>query len=179
MGGRLEVGGHGLYRGQLWRGGVERLDGQQLVDGGGLGSGLGEAVPGGQRLLFQDSDAVHQALEVLSDPEVGPGTLGRLEQDVESAVELVPGAFEVAERQFLLAGLEMAIRSCQQREDRILGGHRDRRDSDGRCRHRCGDLRHLGCRGRSAAPNEQREAGGDGLSKHLAWHAPGGCEEKA
>ena len=40
---------------------------------------------------------------------VAARAVGRLEQRVERAVELDLGAFEVAERQLLLAGLEMAI----------------------------------------------------------------------
>ena len=132
----LEILGHGLYRGQLRRSGVEGLDGEQLVDGRRLGPSLGEAVPGRQRLLFEDGNLVHQPIEMLAHPDVGVGTLGCLEQHVQGSVELVPGAFEVAKRQLLLAGLEMSIRTREEAERRILRRSRRGGHDDGRCRRR-------------------------------------------
>ena len=139
----LEILGHGLHRGQLRRGGVEGLDGEQLVDGRRLGPSLGEAVPGRQRLLFEDGNAVHQPIEMLAHPEVGVDTLGCLEQHVQGSVELVPGAFEVAKRQLLLAGLEMSIRTRERPRTGSSGGAGAGGHGDGRCGRRGRDLRHL------------------------------------
>ena len=54
-------------------------------------------------------DAVDQPVEVLAHPGVGPGAVGRLEQDVDGAVELDPRALEMAELQLALAGFEMVL----------------------------------------------------------------------
>ena len=66
--GRFEVGLHGLGRGQLRRGRLEGLDGEQRVDRRRLGLGLGEAVARGQRRLLEDADAINQAIEMLAEP---------------------------------------------------------------------------------------------------------------
>ena len=106
---RLEVGLDRFSRGKRRLGRVEGLDGQQGIDGGRLGLGFGEAVALGERALFQDADAIDEAVEVLPEPSIGASAVGRLEQDIERAVEFAARPFEVPERQFLLASREVTV----------------------------------------------------------------------
>ena len=109
---------------------------------------------------------------MLPDPEVGAGAIRRLEQDVQRAIELVTGPIEVAERQLLLAGLEVPVRARQEGQGRILHDSGLRRGRGNRCGCWWCDLRNLRRVAGSASSYEQGEAGGDEWSKHLGGYTP-------
>src|SRR5437016_12640689 len=75
---------------------------------------------------------------MLADARLGAGAVWRFEKYVDGAVELLLGAFDVAQLELFLARLEVAVRLGDQRENRILG-------SNG-CRRRRGRLRHRATR---------------------------------
>ena len=122
MGGRLEVGLHGLGRGGLGRRGFKRLDREQRVDGRRLGLGFREAVAGGQRRLFEHADSVDQAIDVLAQARIGSGAVRRFQHDVERAIEFRLGADEVSERELLAAGFKVPVGLGDQDGDGIRRG---------------------------------------------------------
>ena len=108
-------------------------DREQLVDRRRLGGLLDEAVAGRERRHFPGADLVDEAIEVLAQPRVGAGAVGRLQEHVERLIELDPRLVEMTLRQFLLAGLVVTVRRGDQRRDWIGGGRR-RRGLDDRTR---------------------------------------------
>ena len=116
----------------------ERGDRQQLVDRGRFGLGFREAVALSERGDLVRVDAVDQPIEMLPHPGVGPRPVRGLEQHVNGAVELDPGAVEVAQLELAFAGVEVLLRGGDEGGDRVGGGRlrRGRRDGRGRLRRR-------------------------------------------
>ena len=102
--------------GQLGRGGRRAERGgyrQQLVDRRRLVLLLGEPVALGQRPHFIGADAIDQAIEMLADARLGPRAVGRFEQHVDGAIELLLGGVEVPLLELRLARLEVVVRRSQ------------------------------------------------------------------
>jgi hypothetical protein len=127
---RLDVfGGRGGRRGS-----VKGADGEELVDGGRLGSLFGEAVTGRQGRQLQRRNAVHEPVQVLADASVGACVVRRREQEFECGVECGLRLREMSERELMAPVLEQPIGRRQQLAHRI-----DRRRWVGRGGHvRCG-----------------------------------------
>ena len=76
--------------------------------------------PVGQRPHFVGADAVDETVEMLADPRLGPAAVGRLQQDVDGAVEFLFRRLDVPLLELRLAGLEVAFGRGDQRQDRIF-----------------------------------------------------------
>ncbi|OLD57481.1 MAG: hypothetical protein AUI64_00430 [Acidobacteria bacterium 13_1_40CM_2_64_6] len=58
------------------------------------------------------------------DARLGARAVRRLEEHIDRAVEFLLGRFEVALLELFLAGLEVAVRGRNQRQDRVFNGCR-------------------------------------------------------
>jgi hypothetical protein len=133
--GRREIG---LDRGFGRRGRIrarERGNFEDGVDRRRLRLGFREAVALRQRAHLVCVDAVDQAIEMFPHARVGARAVGRLQQDVDGAIEFHLGAVEVTHLQFTLASLEMGLRfrdECRHRIRWRLGNRRRRGARQGR-----------------------------------------------
>ena len=69
--------------------------------------------PVGQRLDFVGADPIDEPIEMLADPRLGAAAVGRLEQHVDRAVELLLGRLDVAQLELRLAGFEVPVGRVQ------------------------------------------------------------------
>ncbi len=83
---------------------------------------------------FVGVDPIDQPIEMLPQPRVGAGAVGRFEQHVYRPIEVAARALEVAHLQFALAGFEVLLRGADEGGDGI--DSRLRRPDDDRRRGR-------------------------------------------
>jgi hypothetical protein len=167
VGGERRVGAHGggrFGRRRAWR--VERRgDGQQLVDRRRLGRAFAEAVALGEGGRFRGADPVDEAIEVVAEPGVGAGAVGRLQQERHRPIELAAGLIEVPLRQLTPAGFVVAFGGGDEGGDGVRGGGRRR----GWCgvRGRGGRRGRHGRLGRSAAATGAAEENQASQPSHM------------
>ena len=107
----------------LPRGVERRRQRQQFVDRRRLVLLFGEAVAFGERPDLVGADPIDEPVEMLANPRFGSAAVGRLEQDVDGAIEFLTRGIDVPELELALAGLEVAIGFGDERDDGI-GGRR-------------------------------------------------------
>ncbi len=87
----------------------EGRDLQQLVDCRGFVLLFDEAVALREGQHFEGVDPIDQPIEMLPQPRIGPGPVGRFEQHVHRPIEVAARALEVAHLQLTLAGFEVLL----------------------------------------------------------------------
>ena len=123
-----------------------------VVDRGGLGLRLGEAVARGQDFELLHLDRLQRPAVGLGDGRAGIGAAGGGQVDVDGAVELVAGAFEVALAALVHAAGEVGVSGGDE-----PGGALGRSDGSGLARRPAGRLAVGAAGGQDAQANDRRQ----------------------